>query len=134
MDEDGTTNVLLVYSDDGWSVSSDSLPTTDVTATGSFMSFDTEYTELTGEVSRDEVLLQTSTTLSCSGGEGKEICGDVALIQLLIDSVLLSCMSNPENKSLFTAFFRLSKIPAKERRSKGTSATERKNVILNSLI
>jgi hypothetical protein len=93
---------------------------------------DTEYTALTGVVSPDEVLLQTSVTLFCSGNKGKEMCGDLALIQLLTDSVLLSCLSNPEHKSLFIAFLCLSKIPAKERRFKGTSATERENIILNS--
>lgn len=130
MDEDVTSSVLLAYSVDGWSVSLDSCSITGVISTKSLVSSDTEQTELTGVASPDEVL-QTSVTLSCSGNEGKEICEDVALTQLLIESVLFSFMSIPENISLFIASLCLPRILAKERRSKGTSATETENTIFN---
>jgi hypothetical protein len=81
----------------------------------------------------DSALLHISVTPSCSCNEGMEMCGDVALTQLLVDSVL-SYMSNLENKFLFVAILCLSNILSKERRSKGTSATETENIVLNSSI
>jgi hypothetical protein len=96
------------------------------------VSLDTEYIALTGLVSSGEVLLQISITLSCSGNEGTLMCEDVALTPLLIDTGLSSCKINPDNMFLSATVLHLSVILAKERRSKGTSATETENALLNT--
>jgi hypothetical protein len=91
----------------------------------SVLPLDTQHSALRGLVPPEDILLQISPTLSlCTDNVATELRWDAALTHLLIDADSLSCIIIPRDLFLSSAFSCLSEILDKERRSKGTSATE----------
>ena len=93
------------------------------------VSLETEHTLSSGMVSPDGLLLQISdTSLLCLEKESMELCSDVALGSLFINTLLSICIICWSQVFFSSAFF------GKDMRSNGTTATETECIILNSSI